>query len=113
MEEQTKILEINAIEVENEVNARTGEPTATWRGTDLDADAFVFGASIGFASDSGYSVEALRDRAKGFVDDFVISATAGERDRGGRPLFESLPDFDPDNELVVMIAVRKRGLRGS
>ena len=58
----TKVIEFPIMEVENEIAARTGVATGTWRGEEITRDAYSFAGEVDFALDGGYTVDALRGR---------------------------------------------------
>jgi len=102
---EIRTLDVANVELEQEID-RLGKETGTWRGLLVGDDVLAFGGSIGFTLDSGYSIDSIRGRISGFVEDFVDACKEGALDRGGRPLFENLPDFGQNNRLEIVIQVK-------
>lgn len=106
LELERKVIDAPPTIVENEVNQRTGEATGTWRGESVEVDEYRFAGSIDFGLDNGYVADSIKGRIAGFVDDAMAGMLEGDRDRGGQPLWEKLPDFHKENTIEVVIRIR-------
>lgn len=93
------------------IDPKSGQPTKTKVPTgncfgievDQETGAFVGAVVIPFSGDKGYELQNVRDRAMSGIE-----MIATPRNVGQQAEYANFPPFGKDNELVVVLMVRKR-----